>query len=340
LREALQKLKDTEFVYEQSLYPVTEYLFKHPLTQEVALASQLQEKRKKLHAAVAQVIEAAHAGDLDQQSALLAHHWEQAADLEQAVRWHRRTAEWASTRDPIEGLTHWRKVRELGQSLADDEAKDSRLRACSVIMASGTWRLGMSEEDVRECMDEARELARDLGRPDAMAVPLGGLAVDLGVRGHAQLAFEVAQEARAMIHDGMNPGDHFWVLCVYAYCILFVGRLHQAIEACDHIVELSGGDPHVGREVISFSPLIFANDFSALALATAGRFDECWQRMERAVRLAREHNVQESLAMALADVANCAYIARGTSRVPVGIFAGYASRAWKLPRCSETETSR
>src|SRR6185295_14484502 len=128
LRDALQKLKDTEFVYEQSLYPVAEYLFKHPLTQEVALASQLQERRRKLHAAVARVIEAAHARDIDQQSALLAHHWEQAADLAQAVRWHRHTAEWASTRDPIEGLRHWRKVRELGRSLADEEAKDSRLR--------------------------------------------------------------------------------------------------------------------------------------------------------------------------------------------------------------------
>jgi predicted ATPase len=32
LRESLQALKDTEFVYEQSLYPVAEYIFKHPLT--------------------------------------------------------------------------------------------------------------------------------------------------------------------------------------------------------------------------------------------------------------------------------------------------------------------
>src|SRR5439155_24240046 len=64
LREALQKLKDTEFVYEQSLYPVVEYLFKHPLTQEVALASQLGERRKRLHAAVAQCIEAVYCGEL------------------------------------------------------------------------------------------------------------------------------------------------------------------------------------------------------------------------------------------------------------------------------------
>src|SRR6185436_12325134 len=75
LRDALQKLKDTEFVYEQSLYPVVEYLFKHPLTQEVALASQLGERRKRLHAAVARVIEAAHVDKLEAQAALLAHHW-------------------------------------------------------------------------------------------------------------------------------------------------------------------------------------------------------------------------------------------------------------------------
>src|SRR6185295_12923332 len=176
LREALQKLKDTEFVYEQSLYPVTEYLFKHPLTQEVALASQLQEKRRKLHAAVAHVIEAAHAHDIDQQSALLAHHWEEAAELAQAVRWHRRAAESVGLNDPVEGLRHWRKVRELGRSLADEEAKDSRLRACSVILASGTWRLGMSEEDARGCLNEGLSLAQELGRPSAMAVPLAGFA--------------------------------------------------------------------------------------------------------------------------------------------------------------------
>jgi class 3 adenylate cyclase len=34
---ALRVLKDSDFILEQSLYPVPEYVFKHPLTQEVAL---------------------------------------------------------------------------------------------------------------------------------------------------------------------------------------------------------------------------------------------------------------------------------------------------------------
>jgi hypothetical protein len=207
LREALQMLKDTEFVYEQSLYPVAEYIFKHPLTQEVALASQLQERRKRLHAAVARVIEAAHANDLDQQSALLAHHWEEAADLRQAVRWHRRAAEWAGARDPVEGVRHWRKVRDLGHSLDDEDVRESRLRACGVILGSGAWRLGMSEDEVRGCLDEARSLAQDLGRPSAIAVPLAGFATHLGVLGRAEAALELAQEATGMLNDGMDPGE-------------------------------------------------------------------------------------------------------------------------------------
>jgi class 3 adenylate cyclase len=317
LREALQKLKDTEFVYEQSLYPVTEYLFKHPLTQEVALASQLQEKRKKLHAAVAQVIEAAHAADLDQQLALLAHHWEQSGDLAQAVRWHRRTAEWAGTRDPIEGLRHWRKVRELGRSLVDEQAKDSRLRACSVIMASGTWRLGMSEDDARGCLDEGRSLAQELGRPSAMAVPLAGFAGHPGQLGRAAAALHVAEEARGMLSDGMDLAETITVEWVYAYWLVVAGRLPQALEALAHVIELSGGDPQVGRELAGFCPLIWAETVLAWTLAQAGDFDGCWQHVERAIRMAREYGAQENLGWALGGLSFCAYLARGTSRVPV-----------------------
>jgi adenylate cyclase len=317
LREALQKLKDTEFVYEQSLYPVTEYLFKHPLTQEVALASQLQEKRRKLHAAVARVIEAAHAGDLDQQAALLAHHWEEAADPAQAVRWHRRAAEWAGARDPLEGLQHWRKVRELGRSLADEEAKDSRLRACSIILASGTWRLGMSEEDARGCLDEGRSLAQELGRPSAMAVPLAGFAGQPGQLGRAEAALQVAEEAKGMLNDGMDRGETITVEWTHAYWLLVAGRLPQALEALDHIVELSGGDPQVGRELAGFSPLIWAEMVARRTLAQAGGFDACWRRAERAIRMARDHGEQENLGWALGSISFSAYLARGTSLVPV-----------------------
>jgi class 3 adenylate cyclase/tetratricopeptide (TPR) repeat protein len=317
LREALQKLKDTEFVYEQSLYPVAEYLFKHPLTQEVALSSQLAEKRRRLHAAVARVIEAAHANDLDQRAALLAHHWEEAADAAQAVRWHHRAAEWAGARDPIEGLRHWGKVRELGRSLDDHDSKESRLRACGATMAGGTWRLGMSADDVHACMAETRSLAQELGRPTVIATALTGFAAHLGVLGRAQAALEVAEEAAAVPSDGMSLDERVMLQIGTGYWSLVAGRLPQAIEAFDRLVELTSGDPQAGRGVVGFSPLIWAEHLAGMTLSQAGRFDECWPRAERAIRMAREHSTQENLGWALGSLSGSAYLAGGISRVPV-----------------------
>jgi class 3 adenylate cyclase len=315
LREALQKLKDTEFVYEQSLYPIAEYQFKHPLTQEVALASQLQEKRKKLHAAVAQVIEAAHIDDLDQQAALLAHHWEQSGNLAQAVRWHRRAAEWASTRDLVEGLRHWRKVRELGQSLDDDEARNSRLQACNAILWSGTWRFGMSEDEVRTCMDEARALAEALGRPAAVALSLMGYGLHLGMLGRAEAALAVAVEARNKLGDSMTLNEA--LVSSPAYWLFVAGRLPEALKALDDVVLLTGGDPQVGRDVTGYSPLLWADSVAAGALAMMGRFGESWPRQMRALRMARDNDIRENLGWILGGFGLCSYLARGVSGSPV-----------------------
>jgi class 3 adenylate cyclase/tetratricopeptide (TPR) repeat protein len=316
LREALHTLKDAEFVYEQSLFPVAEYLFKHPLTQEVALTSQLQERRRRLHAAVARVVEAAHAHDLDQQAALLAHHWEEAADAMQAVRWHRRAAEWAGPRDPIEGLRHWRKVHDLGRALDDTDAKESRLLACRNVLAGGTWRIGMGEDDMQALLDEGRALAQELRRPAALASMLAGVAAHLGVRGRLEGALAVASEAAAMIEE-LPPGETISVGEPRAYWLLVAGRLPQALAAFDRLIERSGGDPQAGREVVGYSPLIWAEQLAALTLVYAGRFDDCWARAERVVRMARECGARENLGWALGLPASCSYYA-GRSRMSAG----------------------
>ena len=330
LREALQKLKETEFVYEQSLYPVVEYLFKHPLTQEVALASQLGDRRRTLHAAVARVIEAAHMHDLDQQAALLAHHWEEAADAVQAVRWHRRAAEWVGASDPVEGMRHWRKVRELGRSLDDLDSKESRLRACRNILAGGTWRLGMTEDEMHGMLDEGRALAGELRRPAAIAAMLVGVAAHAGVLGRVEAALAIALEASAMITDEMDRSEIAAIETGRAYWLLSSGRLEPAIAAFDRIVEISRGDPHIGREVIGYSPLIWAETLGAWALACAGRFAECWPRAERAVRLAREHQAQENLGWALGLLPQEVHLAGGGCDSPLGDVRSAALQAVEI----------
>ena len=76
----LQRLLAGEFIYEEALYPEPEYSFKHPLTQEVTYATQLRNSRTRTHAAVARAIGASDPAKVDEQSALIAHHWEAAGE--------------------------------------------------------------------------------------------------------------------------------------------------------------------------------------------------------------------------------------------------------------------
>lgn len=73
LKAALSALRRAEFIHEQALYPVAEYAFKHPLTQEVALGSQLQKRRRRTHAALARALEGEETSPLDENAALLAY---------------------------------------------------------------------------------------------------------------------------------------------------------------------------------------------------------------------------------------------------------------------------
>ncbi len=157
LSECLANLRNAEFVYEQALYPVAEYTFKHPLTQEVALGSQLGERRRAAHAAVARAIEKQDAHRLDEQAAVLAHHFDEAGEALEAARWHARAAGWAMRSDPEAAHRHWLRVKELVAEIPLDEARELEGRALGELMNLG-WRMGRPTAESRELFETARRL--------------------------------------------------------------------------------------------------------------------------------------------------------------------------------------
>ena len=86
---SLAALERAEFIHAES---DAAYAFQHPLTQEVAYASQLAEQRIALHAAVARALEEVLAERLGECAAVIAHHWEQAQRSALAHRWRRLAA--------------------------------------------------------------------------------------------------------------------------------------------------------------------------------------------------------------------------------------------------------
>jgi class 3 adenylate cyclase len=259
LQAALRMLRDAEFIYEQALYPVAEYAFKHPLTQEVAYRSQLQERKRRIHAAVTRTLEETQADRLDESAALLAHHHEEAGDLTAAATWHRRAAEWVGLNDIKAALHHWQRVRELARQSSDGtEAVALTIVACSKALAHG-WRLGASATQWAELFEEgcaAAERSRDLA---ALATLNAAYSA---VRGQNQeIAPDFVRYAGEAVEIADRTGDVALRCVTRGYLFfahLYSGQLREAERTCDEVIALASEDPHLGASVAGFSPLLSA----------------------------------------------------------------------------------
>lgn len=99
-REAVHKLERLDLVRALRRWPETEFSFKHALIQEVVYGTLLKPERRELHRRAAAWIEERNAANLDAVLGVLAHHWLEAGDEEQAATYLMRAGdaalrEWA-----------------------------------------------------------------------------------------------------------------------------------------------------------------------------------------------------------------------------------------------------
>ena len=93
---ALRELSALELILERRRYPELAYSFKHALTQDVAYASLLVQRRRELHRLVGTAIEELYADRLPEHFEVLAHHFSQTDDPGRALAYLVRAAEKAT----------------------------------------------------------------------------------------------------------------------------------------------------------------------------------------------------------------------------------------------------
>jgi len=89
----LGELRTVELIYERSLYPELEYMFKHALTHDVAYGSLLTRRRRTLHGIVGNVIEELYVDRLAEHYETLAFHFEEAQEWKRAFDYLLRSGE-------------------------------------------------------------------------------------------------------------------------------------------------------------------------------------------------------------------------------------------------------
>jgi class 3 adenylate cyclase/tetratricopeptide (TPR) repeat protein len=289
LTEAVEMLATAQWVIPHGSGGSREYVFKHPLTQEVAYGSQLSERRARAHHAVAAAIERTYPDVLDERAALLAHHCEASGDTLAAARWHARAAAWAQTTSLADGMRHWRRVRRLTSELDPSSDRDELATMARVGVLGLAWRLGVSPEEIATIYAEAdtgstvEQFRLDLyfaGTLMHSGRERAGLDGFRGVRRQAALA---GDRGRALL---ASTG--------VAYASWIAGSLSEGAQTVGPALARAGGDPKLGSGLVFLCPLSHALAHLAQCTGYMGELEQARLDFDRAIVLSREHDDPET----------------------------------------------
>lgn len=316
VRAALDVLEQRDLVRRQPTSSVpgdVEYRFKHALIRDVAYATLPRGERARSHAAVATYL-VERVGDNDELAWLLAHHYEHAGNAPNAIRYLIAAADRASA-----ALAHAECVALLDRAerLASTDFDRLRIR---LLRGRALTRFGdhdggyeilrdllpsLDGEDLLEALldhascchwtertdetirasDRALELARQLGREDAVAPALARLSQGhamRGAEGDLAQAISIGEEALSRWAPGVRTedrADHEHLLGDQYY---WAGNYDRALVLCRQARSTAVDDP------ASVEAWFRGTGMEAMFLASLGRYEEALTKFDALFAIAKD----------------------------------------------------
>ena len=151
LMPALTELQRLDLIVEKRRRPNPEYRFRHGLVQEVAYASLVDSKRRKLHKRVGEALEDIYQESPEEAYGLLARHFTEADEPEKAVDYLLKAGDAArAVYADKEALEHYRKARGFLAVVGDERrARDTLFKMALA------YHLAFDFENAEEMYDEA-----------------------------------------------------------------------------------------------------------------------------------------------------------------------------------------
>jgi adenylate cyclase len=290
----LRELIEGGFLYELELYPERVLAFRHPLTREVAYATQLAEQRAATHAAVAEAMIEINPDRHDELAALIASHLEQGGKTLEAARWAARAAHWAGHSRPNDALRLWRTVTDLVARLDSDPETDALALSSRLLQLDYAWRLGMEREELARLEAEAGEIATRTGDLRALALLQMLRSARPGLEQTTSEWIAGVAEAKRLADESGDIHLRVAIRAAGAYAYLCAADFEGLERAAEDVLELAGDDHAVGAGIIIGSPVAWAYGAKAIVRRERNEFDECERLVERALRIAEEQGDPET----------------------------------------------
>ena len=291
LKSYLQNLQGLELIYEKTLFPELEYIFKHALTQEVAYNSLLIAKRKEIHEKIGNAIEELYPHRLEEYYEMLAYHYSRSANDNKAYHYLKLSGD--KTRA---GYANWEALRfyreaidVLDQMPPTDANKregiDARL---SLVMPA----MFLSyPEDTLNVIKAGAKMSREIGDDRSLAKLDGTLAHAYAIKGESNLAIEHAEKCfkraqKIQDLDLMAP-----VARDLTSAYMFAGELSKAVPIFSTVIPMieksNNRSESFGRPASVYT---FLCGLAGFIMGFLGSFDEAEILCEKALANALQNN--------------------------------------------------
>ena len=301
LKEALDQLVRAELVFGRGEVPEAVYTFKHALVQEAAYASLLRERRRQLHARIAQALEGEFPEVAETQPELVAHHYATAGLPAPAIDYYRRAAERAVAASAnAEAIAHLTKGLELIASLPVSPERISREIEFRLALGPPLIAIrGYGSVEAQAAYTRANELCAGAGDTPELFRSLVGLWVYHGIRSDMETASELSRE---LFNLAAKLGsDEFRLLAEHVACTTcwWSGRYASVPSHAARVRVLYDPERHRGPKIFVMDPAINALSVELQALWYLGYPDRASERGLAALSMAQTVAHPFSLCCAL-----------------------------------------
>jgi tetratricopeptide (TPR) repeat protein len=303
LKVHLLNLQEYEFIYEKTLFPELEYIFKHSVTQEVAYNSLLLNMRRKTHERIGEAIELLYPDRIEEFYEILAHHYSMSENSRKAYYYLKLSGEKAERNySNWEALRFYKKAIEiLNKEHQSDETKRQGIEIR--LSAEGPMRLLGYPDDSLLILLDGERLCRELDDRRSLASLHSRLSLCYTFKGeptkginYAEIAFQEAEQVQD-VHLAAPTG--FDLCCSYT----IAGEHLKIADIAPRVIDLLERT-RTEREFFS-GPHNF-NLYSALSvyygysLGNLGDFRAGRKMCEKGVRFA--HKIDNAYSIGFAEI--------------------------------------
>ena len=279
----LRELTALELILERRRFPELAYMFKHALTQDVAYASLLVQRRKDLHGLIGRAIEELYRDRLPEHFEILAYHFSRAEDWDRAFDYLVKAAEKATRAFGLRQALDLYAEALAGAARRREPVPPATVMALHRARADLFFGIGEFVRS-REAAEDLLEVARRGGDRAREAEALVQIAAALQWAEDFPSALERSRQAIEIAEAVGAPAPLGFGLYIRGYLHALNARLDAAEADVGRALE-------IGRAVGDPNRQALALHFLALRRSWQGEYRPSLERGDEGVRIAREHRL-------------------------------------------------